>query len=129
MTRFSSLIFLALLSYFQYSFRQRQRANFIATERIHEFRDFFRSFESFEKLRDSFEFSFMDAKTTDSQPELVRVARNQLWEPMFLTASSQGILLLRCLSELSEPFGLLSRSMCTAICTFGLNRAPEGADI
>ena len=43
-TRFVSLIFPALLSYFQYSFRQSQRANFIATERIRRFLSKFRIF-------------------------------------------------------------------------------------
>ena len=54
-TRFVSLIFPALLSYFQYSFRQSQRANFIATERIRRFLSKFRIFWEITRL---FEFSF-----------------------------------------------------------------------
>ena len=73
-TRFVSLIFPALLSYFQYSFRQSQRANFIATERIRRFLSKFRIFWEITRL---FEFSFTRMPTTDSQPELVRAETSQ----------------------------------------------------
>ena len=77
-TRFVSLIFLALLSYFQYSFRQSQRANFIATERIRRFLSKFRIF--WEITRSFWIFIYKDAETTDSQPELVIALTSQsLW--------------------------------------------------
>ena len=74
-TRFVSLIFPALLSYFQYSFRQSQRANFIATERIRRFLSKFRIF--WEITRSFWIFIYKDAETTDSQPELVRAETSQ----------------------------------------------------